>query len=163
MIRQVLAADAGAIAAIYNHYIQETAVTFEETPVTANDILKRIAKIQHAQLPWLVAEQNGTLMGYAYATPWSERSAYRYSVETTVYVSRTAVANGWGTSLYNALFTELRNNSIHVAIGGITLPNPASIALHEKLGMTKVAHFKEVGYKFGKWLDVGYWQVQLNP
>ncbi len=163
MIRQVLAADAGAIAAIYNHYIQETAVTFEETPVTASDILKRIAKIQHAQLPWLVAEENSTLMGYAYATPWSERSAYRYSVETTVYVSRTAVANGWGTSLYNALFTELRNNSIHVAIGGITLPNPASIALHEKLGMTKVAHFKEVGYKFGKWLDVGYWQVQLNP
>ncbi|MEZ5593779.1 MAG: arsinothricin resistance N-acetyltransferase ArsN1 family B [Gammaproteobacteria bacterium] len=163
MIRQVLAADAGAIAAIYNHYIQETAVTFEETPVTASDILKRIARIQQAQLPWLVAEENSTLIGYAYATPWSERSAYRYSVETTVYVSRTAVANGWGTSLYNALFTELRNNSIHVAIGGITLPNPASIALHEKLGMTKVAHFKEVGYKFGKWLDVGYWQVQLNP
>lgn len=162
MIRHVLAADAGAIATIYNYYIQETAVTFEETPVTASDILKRIAKIQHAQLPWLVAEENSTLMGYAYAMPWKERSAYRYSVETTVYVARTAVAKGWGTDLYNALFTELRNNSIHVAIGGITLPNPASIALHEKLGMSKVAHFKEVGYKFGKWLDVGYWQIQLN-
>ncbi len=87
---------------------------------------------------------------------------YRHSVETTVYISQSSIAKGWGTKLYSALLTELKERRIHVAIGGITLPNPKSIALHEKLGMEKVAHFRAVGYKFETWLDVGYWQLQLK-
>jgi L-amino acid N-acyltransferase YncA len=162
MIRAATESDAEAIAGIYNHYIKNTVVTFEEQPVSKSDFIERISKITGEGFPWLVAEENGTVIGYAYATKWKERSAYRYSVETTVYLSPSAVSKGWGTKLYQALFEILRQKSIHVAIGGITLPNPASVALHEKFGMKQVAHFKEVGYKFDRWLDVGYWQVELS-
>jgi phosphinothricin acetyltransferase len=108
-----------------------------------------------------VAEDAGAVIGYAYAAKWNARSAYRHTVETSIYLSHLSVSRGWGTRLYQTLFDMLRNQSIHVVIGGITLPNPASIALHEKFGIKKVAHFMEVGYKFGQWLDVGYWQSEL--
>jgi phosphinothricin acetyltransferase len=108
-----------------------------------------------------VAEHHGNIKGYAYATKWKERSAYRYSVEISVYVDRERQGQGWGTKLYQALFTQLQKLDIHLAIGGITLPNDASIALHEKFGMIKVAHFQEIGFKFEQWLDVGYWQLEL--
>jgi len=137
-------------------------VTFEELPVRQNEIIERIGKITGSNLPWLVAEDAGMVIGYPYAGKWNVRSAYRHTVESTVYVSNSAVAKGWGTRLYTALLDLLRQKSIHVVIGGITLPNPASVALHEKFGMKKVAHFSEVGFKFGKWLDVGYWQMELK-
>ncbi|WP_421774789.1 arsinothricin resistance N-acetyltransferase ArsN1 family B [Gracilimonas sp.] len=161
MIRPVKPEDASALLDIYNYYVRETTVTFEEEEITPDDIQSRILKVESAGLPWLVAETENEIVGYSYATKWKERSAYRYSVEISVYVDHNQQGNGWGTKLYQALFTELQRKNIHVAIGGITLPNKASIALHEKFGMKKVAHFKEIGFKFGQWLDVGYWQKRL--
>lgn len=161
MIRPIQPKDIPDITRIYNYYIRETTVTFEEEEITPDDIQTRISKVESTGLPWLVAEVEKEIMGYAYATKWKERSAYRHSVEISVYVDYQKQGQGWGTKLYQALFTELQKKNIHLAIGGITLPNDASIALHEKFGMTKVAHFKEIGFKFGQWLDVGYWQKRL--
>lgn len=161
MIRPVWPEDIPFITRIYNYYIRETTVTFEEKEITPYDIQSRIKKVETDGLPWLVAEVEKEIVGYAYATKWKERSAYRYSVEISVYVDHNHQGMSHGTKLYQALFTELQSKNIHVAIGGITLPNDASIALHEKFGMEKVAHFKEIGFKFGQWLDVGYWQKRL--
>jgi L-amino acid N-acyltransferase YncA len=161
VIRQAIAADARDIAEIYNHYIRETVITFEEEPVSHADIADRIAEVALASLPWLVAEQNGTVEGYAYATKWKSRSAYRFSVETTVYLDPGSTSKGIGTQLYVMLLKHLKGLRLHAAIGGIALPNAASVALHEKLGFHKVAQFPEVGFKFGKWIDVGYWQMTL--
>lgn len=162
MIRRAKRSDAGAIAAIYNYYIQHTVITFEESLLCGPDMVLRIDKVDGSGLPWLVAEENGDVVGYAYATPWNERSAYRHTVEISAYVARTSLSQGWGTRLYESLFEALRKSTVHVVIGGIALPNAASIALHEKFGMKKVAHFPQVGFKFGDWIDVGYWQVPLN-
>lgn len=162
MIRDAISTDALAIAEIYNHYIRNTIVTFEEKDVSESDINSRILEIVEAGLPWLVVEENAEILGYAYGSKWSGRCAYRYSVEITVYLSPSAVSKGLGTQLYNELFSRLKEKSIHIVIGGISLPNAASIALHEKFGMEKVAHFKEVGFKFGEWIDVGYWQGTLH-
>ncbi|APZ43568.1 arsinothricin resistance N-acetyltransferase ArsN1 family B [Acidihalobacter ferrooxydans] len=163
MIRPVHDADASAIADIYNHYIRDTVISFEETEIDTAQIRARLGKIADAGLPWLVAEDNSKLLGYAYAAPWHARSAYRFAVEVTVYLAADAGGRGLGTALYRALFRELELRGIHTAIGCIALPNPASVALHEKLGMRKIGHFAEVGYKFGQWLDVGYWQIILQP
>jgi len=161
MLRPVEAKDAQAIVDIYNYYIEHTAVTFEEETLNVDDMLLRINKIGQVGHIWLVAELNNKVVGYAYSAPWRERSAYRFSCEITVYLSSEAKGKGLGTSLYQALFVQLKNMDIKTVIGGITLPNDASIALHEKLGMEKVAHFTDVGLKFNQWLDVGYWQVNL--
>ena len=93
---------------------------------------------------------------------WKARSAYRFSVESTVYIDQNSIGNGIGSLLYKELLSNLKNSRIHSVIGGIALPNPSSIALHEKYGFKKVAQFKEVGIKFDKWIDVGYWQLQFN-
>lgn len=163
MIRPVVDADCVAIARIYNHFVEHTVVTFEETPVSAEVISGRVTEVAQLGLPWLVAEEDGRVVGYAYATPWKSRSAYRFSVETTIYLDPTVVSRGIGSALYRELFAALRGRSdLHAVIGGIALPNAASIALHEKLGMTKVAHFQEVGYKFGHWVDVAYWELVLR-
>ena len=157
-IRAAVAADAVAIAAIYNHYVRETVVTFEEEPVAVDAIAARIGQVAAAGLPWLVAERAGVVVGFAYAAPWKERSAYRYSVECTVYLAPGLEGRGIGSALYSALFERLEQAGIHAVIAGIALPNERSVALHESFGMTKVAQFREVGFKFGRWVDVGYWQ-----
>ncbi len=157
-IRSATGEDADAIARIYRHYVCNTTISFEEQPVTAAEMAERITEVISSSLPWLVAERAHRLIGYAYATKWKGRCAYRHSVESSVYLDPDCVGQGIGTRLYQALLQDLRERSIHVVIGGIGLPNPASIALHERLGFTKVAHFQEVGYKFGRWIDVGYWQ-----
>jgi phosphinothricin acetyltransferase len=118
----------------------------------------RLAAVEAAGLPWLVGEQEGAVVGYACATPWKGRSAYRFTVEVSVYLDPSCTGRGWGTRLYERLFERLARRGIHAAIGGIALPNDASVALHEKLGMAKVAHFRETGFKLGRWIDVGYWQ-----
>lgn len=158
-IRPAGHADAGEIARIYNHHIRETIVTFEEQEISSQEVAARIEKVASESLPWLVAEDAGVIVGYAYATKWHGRSAYRYSVESTIYLDHRHTGKGTGTRLYGELLAMLRAKPLHVVIGGIALPNPASIALHERLGFAKVAHFKEVGFKFGKWIDVGYWQT----
>jgi phosphinothricin acetyltransferase len=157
-IREAAASDAAAIAGIYNHYVLGTVVTFEEEPVSSDEIARRIEKVRSASLPWLVVEADGDVVGYAYAGPWHTRSAYRFSVETTVYLAPAQVGRGIGSKLYGELLSTLQTRRIHAAIGGIALPNETSVALHEKLGFRKVAHFDEVGFKFDRWIDVGYWQ-----
>lgn len=161
MIRPVRNEDALQLAEIYNYYIEHTVATFEEVPLDAEDLRARMDLVAGRGLPWLVAERAGAVAGYCYAGPWRERSAYRYSVESTVYLAPACTGEGLGTQLYATLFARLRQLSVHVVMGGITLPNAASVALHEKMGMKQVAHFPEVGYKDGRWLDVGYWQLVL--
>lgn len=112
-------------------------------------------------MPWLVAELSGEVLGFAYASRWKGRCAYRYSVETTIYLAPDRTGSGVGTQLYTALLDKVRAASMHVAIGGISLPNEISVKLHEKLGFRKVGHFEQVGYKFDQWIDVGYWQLTL--
>ncbi len=162
MIRQATTADAAAIAAIYNHYVRNTSVTFEEQAVTTEQMAERIVQVQADALPWLVLEQNGELLGYAYATKWRVRSAYRFSVESTVYVKEGIIGQGIGSQLYHQLLNELKALGLHLVIGGITLPNEKSVALHEKFGFEKCGHFQQVGYKFEQWRDVGYWQKLLQ-
>lgn len=159
MIRAATGADIPALCQIYNHYIEQTVVSFEEIALTTETMAARLALIEGADLPWLVAQDAaGNLLGYAYASPWKARAAYRHSVEITVYLAPQHISNGIGSALYQALFAALRTRTVHAAVACIALPNEHSVALHEKFGMRKVAHFAEVGYKFGRWLDVGYWQ-----
>ncbi|TBW48973.1 N-acetyltransferase family protein [Marinobacter halodurans] len=162
MIRNATIEDAARIAEIYNHYIEQTVITFEEEPVAADTMAGRIRGCQEHGLPWLVLEAAGQVTGFAYAVEWRARPAYRYSVEVTVYLDRAQIRRGQGTRLYEALFADLRERGIHTVIGLIALPNDASVALHERMGMDKVAHLSEVGFKFGRWLDVGYWQGTLQ-
>jgi L-amino acid N-acyltransferase YncA len=159
-IRDANPSDAEAICEIYNHHVLKTIVTFEEVEVTVSEMAKRILDVA-ADFPWLVAERDRKVLGYAYATKWQERTAYRHSIQTTIYMEQASCGKGFGTELYSGLLDRLRNRPVHVALGGISLPNPASVALHEKCGFRKVAHFEQVGFKFGRWIDVGYWQILL--
>ena len=161
MIRPVTTADATQICAIYNHYIETSVISFELTPVSKEQMILRIEQIEALGLPWLVAMDGEQLLGYAYATTWKARIAYRYSVEITVYLAQQGTAKGIGTALYQALFEALESRDVHAVVACIALPNPHSVALHEKFGMRKVGHFNEVGQKFDRWLDVGYWQINL--
>lgn len=159
MIRDANKGDSDAIADIYNYYIENTSITFEETPVLSSQMQQRIDDVQGSNLPWLVVLDNEIIVGYAYATKWKDRSAYRFSVEVTVYLADQMRGRGLGKKLYEALFLRLKEHGILTVIGGIALPNPSSVALHEKMGMKKVAHFEKVGFKFNEWRDVGYWQL----
>ena len=161
-IRPATLADAASIVAIYNPYVLGTTISFEEQPVTVPEMAERIRKVGEQGLPWLVVELHGELLGYAYATRWRVRHAYRFAVETSVYFAAAARGQGLGSRLYRALLQALRALGVHMAIGGIALPNPASAALHEGLGFRQVATFHEVGWKAGRWLDVGYWELKLN-
>ena len=162
-IREATPTDGAGLASIYNPYIRDTVITFEEEEVSAADMAARVAEVRGAGFPWLVAEaSDGSLDGYAYATTWRTRASYRYSVEVTVYIRPRAHRRGVATALYRPLFARLQNLGFHALIAGISLPNEASVALHEKLGMRKVAHFPDVGWKLGRWVDVGYWQLLLD-
>lgn len=161
VIRPAAASDAAAIARIYNHYVLHTAITFEEQAVSDGEMHARMDDIRHAGLPWLVAEQAGQVLGYAYATKWRARSAYRHSVESSVYLAADATGKGLGARLYAVLLDLLREKGMHAVMAGITSPNASSASLHEKMGFRKVAHFAEVGFKFDRWIDVGYWQLLL--
>ena len=160
MIRSATTSDAAGIAKIYNHYVLRSTITFEEQAVSVTEMQQRVDEVL-AGLPWLVWEENEVVHGFAYASKWKGRCAYRYSVESTVYLSEGSTGRGIGSGLYKTLFAELRQHKLHTVIGGIALPNDASVALHEKLGFEKIAHFREVGWKFGRWIDVGYWQLIL--
>lgn len=161
LIRAAAPEDAGAIARIYNPYVLESVITFEEETVAPADMAQRIEEARAAALPWLVAVAAGAVVGYAYASKWKGRCAYRYSVESTVYLEPGWHGRGLGTRLYAALIERLRGQGFHAVLAGIALPNEASVRLHEKLGFRKVAHFPEVGFKLGRWIDVGYWQAML--
>jgi L-amino acid N-acyltransferase YncA len=159
-IRNALSDDAKEICAIYNPYVLTTTISFEELPVSIEEMERRIIDNTRT-LPWLLACSGEEVLGYAYATAWKARSAYRASVETTVYVSDKHARKGIGSMLYRELIQQLRERQIHCAIGGIAQPNIASAALHQALGFEKVAEFKEVGYKFDRWINVAYWELLL--
>jgi len=161
MIRDVQKEDAERICEIYNHYVENSIITFEEQVVSVSEMQNRIQETS-AKFPWLVYEEYGSILGYAYVSSWKSRCAYRYSVESTVYLSKTSVGKGIGSQLYETLIARLRTLSFHSIIAAIAIPNPASAALHEKMGFEKVAHFKEVGWKFGQWIDVGCWELLLK-
>jgi L-amino acid N-acyltransferase YncA len=160
-LRDATAADAAAIAAIYNHYVASTVISMETDPVGADDMAARIADVQDAGLPWLVLGVGGRVCGYSYASKWRVRPGYRHALESSVYVDDALRGRGHGLTLYRALLARIEGR-FHTVIGGIALPNAASIALHERLGFRKVACFHEVGHKFGGWVDVGYWQLSLK-
>jgi phosphinothricin acetyltransferase len=161
VIRPATAADAGAVADVYNHYVRETWVTFEEEEVPASEMARRIEEVGSASLPWLIAEREARIVGYAYAGRWHKRSAYRFSVEITVYVGVGHERSGVGSRLYDRLIPMLRARGVRAVMAGIALPNEPSVALHERFGFSKVAHFKDVGFKLDRWIDVGYWQCVL--
>jgi len=160
-LREAHAADAAAIAAIYNHYVATTTISMETEAVAAEAMAARVAEVQGGGLPWLVLVDDGQVRGYAYASKWRSRPGYRHAVEASVYIDADQRARGFGLILYRALLARL-DGSFHTVIGGIALPNVASIALHERLGFRQVACFHEVGHKFGAWVDVGYWQLSLS-
>jgi len=157
-VRAASSSDAGPIASIYNYYVENTVITFEESAVSALEMAMRIAEVQTKGLPWLVAERDGSVIGYCYATPWKTRSAYRHSVESTIYLRNGLGGRGIGKTLYSALLTRLQEHGVHAVMGGAALPNAASVALHEGLGFTQVATFRQVGFKHDQWVDVAYWQ-----
>lgn len=160
MIRRANLKDAPVLAEIYNWYIANSCCTFEEEQLADEEMQARIASAEEDR-PWLVLEEDGVVLGYAYASLWKTRAAYNRSREVTVYLHQEATGNGRGRLLYQHLIDELRNKPIQCLIAGIALPNASSVALHENLGFTKVGEFSEVGYKFGEFVDVGYWQLIL--
>jgi L-amino acid N-acyltransferase YncA len=159
-IREATARDAEAICGIYNPCIRNTIISFEETDVPVREMTERLEAVT-STLPWLVVARAGRVAGYAYASKWHGRAAYRHSVETTIYIEEAARGRGLGSELYCALLARLRAMSLRTALGVIALPNAASVALHEKCGFRKVAHLEAVGFKFGQWIDVGCWQIIL--
>ena len=161
-MRDATVDDAATLAAIYNPFITETVVTFEETVVTADDMAARVTTLQDQGLPWRVIEQQGQVLGYAYAGRWRSRAAYRYVAESAIYLGEASRGQGLGTRLYQDLFGQLRARGLRVVMGVIALPHPASVAFHERLGFRRAGLFPRVGYKFERWIDVGYWQLELS-
>jgi phosphinothricin acetyltransferase len=162
LIRDAAAADAAAIAAIYNVHVRDTIVTFELHEVGVDDMAQRMALVHDLGLPWLVLEERGVVIGYAYGGQWKARAAYARTVESSIYLADAACGRGLGKYLYAELIERLRACGIHVVIGGVSLPNAVSIALHEGLGFEPIGAFREVGWKLGRWIDVGYWQLRLD-
>jgi len=161
-IRIATVADAGAVAAVYAPYVTETVISFEADPPGEAEMAGRMARIA-AACPWLVYDVDGEVLGYAYAGPHAERAAYRWSVDATVYVARPAHRQGIGRALYERLEAILKLQGFHTAYAGITLPNAASVGLHEARGYRPVGVYREVGYKMGAWHDVGWWGLRLGP
>lgn len=161
MIRNIELTDAKTITDIYNYYVENSVITFDEVLVDTNFFKDKIKSIQQSY-PFLVYEVDAKVVGYAYLGSWKNRCAYKKTVEISVYIRPENTQKGIGTKFYTTLLNWLKENDFHTVIGGIALPNEKSVALHEKFGFKKVAHYKEIGYKFNKWIDVGYWQLILN-
>jgi phosphinothricin acetyltransferase len=155
-------ADAAACAAIYAPSVLDGVASFEEVAPDASEMAARIAKIG-ATHPWLVTERDGEVAGFAYGTQHRARRAYRWTAEVTVYVRPEHQRRGVGRELYSALLDLLRRQGFGLAVAGITLPNDPSVALHEALGFEPVGVYRRVGWKFGAWRDVGWWQLDLAP
>ncbi len=154
--------DAAACAAIYAPHVEASPTSFEAEAPTAEEMAARIAQIG-ATHPWLVAEQEGVAVGFAYACEHRSRAAYRWAVDVSVYVGEADRGRGVGRALYEELFEQLRAQRFRVACAGVTLPNEASVALHERLGFAPVGVYRRIGWKRGAWHDVGWWQLDLSP
>lgn len=159
-IRTAAVADAVAIQGIYAPIVSTTAISFEETPPSAEEIAQRIATTLQTY-PYLVAEEGGEIKGYAYASQHRARAAYRWAVDVTVYIAESARRQGVGRELYETLLPILEKQRFRAAYAGIAQPNEGSVGLHESLGFTHIGTYPEVGFKLGKWHDVGYWRLGL--
>lgn len=155
------ARDAPGCAAIYAPYVEDSVISFETQAPSAREMAERIEAIT-ATHPWLVAERDGRLAGFAYASPHHPRAAYRWAADVTVYVDAAHHRAGVGRELYEALFELLRAQRLWIACAGITLPNDASVGLHEALGFVPVGVYRNIGWKDGSWRDVGWWQLDLG-
>ena len=154
--------DSGACATIYAPYVAGAATSFEELAPDADDFAERIERVSRTH-PWLVAERDGVVAGFAYAAPHRARPAYRWTAETSVYVANGHQRASVGRELYGALIGLLRRQGLHVALAGITLPNDASVGLHTALGFRQAGVYRRIGYKAGAWRDVSWWQLVLRP
>jgi L-amino acid N-acyltransferase YncA len=154
--------DAGGIAEIYAPIVRDTSISFELVPPGADEMRRRLQETLRSY-PWLVSiNEAGEVSGYAYASQHRARAAYQWSVDTTAYVRADAQRQGLGKALYAALFSELLRLGYCQAFAGIALPNPASIALHESVGFEPIGIYRRVGFKLGRWQDVGWWQKSLQ-
>lgn len=154
--------DAAACAAIYAPHVEGSAVSFEEKAPDAAEMATRI-ELYGRSHAWLVAERGGEVVGYAYANAFNERPAYRWSASVSVYVAEAARSEGVGRTLYEVLLAGLRERGFRMACAGITLPNEASVGLHEALGFERSGLNREIGFKQGAWHDVGWFQLELAP
>lgn len=161
-IRDATAQDAAACAAIYAPFVRDTWVSFESDPPDVDEMARRIDTYQQRHA-WLVAEVGGRVVGYAYATPYATRAAYRWSVETSVYLAPEARGRRLGRTLYEALFARLRRRGYRRVVTGVALPNDASLRLHASLGFREVGTFERIGWKLGGWRDVTRFQLDLVP
>jgi len=148
------------VAAIYHEFVSDTATSFEDSPPRAEDFAARIERISRTH-PWLVAEIDGEVVGFAYGCPHRDRAAYRWAADVSVYVEPASHRRGVGRALYGTLLQLLRGQRLLIACAGITLPNDASVALHESFGFVPVGVYRRIGYKLGSWRDVGWWQLEL--
>lgn len=162
VVRLATAADGAACAAIYAPYVERSSVSFELVPPTATDMAGRIERTL-ARSPWVVVEVDDDVRAYAYGTRHRERAAYDWTVETTVYVDEAYRARGLGRAAMRALVAILRLQGFHLAVAGITAPNPGSIALHRSLGFERIGEFEAIGWKFDAWHGVEWWAVELSP
>jgi phosphinothricin acetyltransferase len=162
-IRLATKQDAAALAAIYTPYVTDSPISFEEVAPDAAEMARRIRGERPGYHPWLLAEENGEVLGYCASSPFRTRPAYRWTVETGIYLRPDAYGRGIGRSLLDAMCELLEGQGYVAVIGAIALPNPASVALHEKLGFARVGGYRGTGFKQGAWLDVGLWQRDLAP
>ncbi len=160
-IRPVNNNDTEQILDIYKPYVERTSTSFEYVVPTKDEFSERIKKVT-SFYPWLVYVEQDKILGYAYASKHREREAYQWSADVSVYLREEARGKGIGTELYSYLFSLLKEQGICNLYAGISLPNAASTGLHEKMGFKKIAEFHNVGYKLGKWWNVGYWELRLN-
>jgi phosphinothricin acetyltransferase len=156
IIRLATGDDATGILAIYAPIVRETAISFEVAPPDVDQIRQRIENTL-GRFPWLVCAGGEQILGYAYASPHRDRAAYQWSVDVSVYVDAQARRSGVGRSLYTSLLNLVDLQGFYNAYAGITLPNPASVGLHEAMGFRLVGIYRSVGYKLGRWHDVGWW------
>ena len=160
--RSVETSDSFQITEIYNHFIATSHATFELEPIDVAEMEKRIHETLEAGYPFLICESDSGIVGYAYGRKFRPRRAYQHSLEITIYIKPGYERRRIGSQLYENLIAAIKKGDFHSIIAGISLPNDASISLHEKFGFEKVAHFREVGFKFDRWIDVGYWQMILR-
>ena len=160
MIRPIQPQDTQSICDIYNYYVANTIVTFDEQDIPVETMKDKIAAVTEKGI-WNVYEVDGRVAGYAYANMWKTKPAYRFCMETTVYIDPEMTGKGIGPRLYADLIEQISSRDIHAVIAVLAIPNEPSRKMHERFGFEKTGHFREVGYKFGKWIDVGYWQLRI--
>jgi len=154
--------DFPSITRMYNYYVEHTIVTFDEEPLTCEAMRQKAGVIQRNYPYWVLEDDGGTVVGYGYGSQFRAKPAYRFTVETSIYFETSATGKGYGSALYTALLADLRDRGFKTALGVLGLPNEASAGLHEKMGFVKTGHLHNAGWKFGRWVDTGYWHLDLT-